>query len=223
MTRIALVDVDGTLVDTNYQHTIAWARAFRRVDITVPLWRIHRHNGMGGDQLVGAVAGAEVEERHGDMLREAWKEEFDPFLPEIAPVEGAHDLLAGMQEVGVRVVLASSGKPDHVKIFMDLVKAHDVIEAWTTSEDVERTKPHPDLLEVALAKLAEAGTPAGDEDDIVMIGDSVWDCAAAARLGARSLAVRIGGFGREELLEAGADDVFDTLAELGAAMGARRS
>jgi len=188
--RIALVDVDGTLVDSNYQQVLAWFRAFRRVDLTLPLRRIHRHIGMGGDQLVPALAGDEVEEQHGGTLRDAWEEEFAPLLPEVAAVDGAHDLLAGLREVGTCVVLASSGKPDHVDAFLDLIDAREIVDAWTTSDDVERTKPHPDLLKVALSRLGQ--DEVGDDADVVVIGDSTWDCVAAKRLGA-SKAMRYAG------------------------------
>ena len=138
-------------------------------------------------------------------------------LPEVAAVEGARDLLAGLRSSGTRVVLASSGKPEHVDAFLDLLGARGVVEAWTTSEDVERTKPAPDLLEVALAKLDEPERQEGDRD-VVVIGDSTWDCVAAGRLGARSLAVRTGGFAPEELLDAGAAAVFDSLPDLAVAL-----
>lgn len=222
MSRIALVDVDGTLVDTNYHHTLAWARAFRRIGLTPPLWQIHRHVGMGGDQLVPAVAGDDVEDRHGEELRAAWTDEFTPFLPEIVPVAGAHDFLAALRADGTRVVLASSGKPEHVDAFLDLIQGRDVAEAWTTSDDVERTKPEPDLLESALQKLQDSGDPPAGDADVVVIGDSTWDCVAAARLGARSLALRTGGFSREELIDAGAQDVFDTLEKLLTSLRASR-
>lgn len=218
MTRVALVDVDGTLVDTNYQHALAWYRAFRRVGLTLPLWRIHRHVGMGGDQMVPALAGEEVESEHGDMLRSAWAEEFEPFLPEIAAIDGAHQLLAGLTHDGTRVVLASSGKPEHVEVFLDVVDGRDVVEAWTTSEDVERTKPEPDLFRAALRKLEAAEDPAPSDAEVVVIGDSTWDCVAAGRLGYRSYAVLTGGFAREELLGAGAHRVFDALPDLAEAL-----
>lgn len=214
---IALVDVDGTLVDTNYQHALAWYRAFRRHNVTLPLWRIHRHIGMGGDQLVAALAGDDLEQRLGDELREAWVKEFDPMLGEVSAVERAHDFLAGLSDDGMRVVLASSGKPHHVDAFLDLIQARDVVAGWTTSEDVEHTKPQPDLLLVALAKLTgSAEVPA--DTDVVVIGDSTWDSLAAARIGVRSLALRTGGFAREELLGAGAAEVYDSLDDLGAAL-----
>jgi len=217
--RIALVDVDGTLVDSNYQHALAWFRAFRRVDLTVPLWRIHRHIGMGGDQLVSALSGDDVEKRHGDLLREAWAEEFDRFLPEIVPVAGAHDFLAELHDAGTCVVLATSGKPEHVDTFLEVIEGRDVVAAWTTSEDVERTKPDPDILQVALDKARESGSADPRDADVVVVGDSSWDCVAAGRLGARSLALLTGGFSREELLEAGAAQVFESLPDLGAALG----
>ena len=213
MALVALVDVDGTLVDTNYQHALAWYRAFRRYDLSFPLWEIHRHIGMGGDQMVPAMAGGEVEERSGSDLREAWAKEFEPMLPEIAPVEGAHEFLASLRASGARVVLASSGKPEHVEAFLDLIEGRDVAEDWTTSEDVEQTKPDPEIFATALRKLRESDSPPEDAD-VVVIGDSTWDCVAAGRLGVRSFALRTGGFAREELLDAGAQDVFDSLGDL---------
>jgi phosphoglycolate phosphatase-like HAD superfamily hydrolase len=211
MQRIALVDVDGTLVDTNYQHALAWYRAFRRVGRVLPLWRIHRHIGMGGDQLVPALTDDDFDEKHGDDVRAGWAEEFAPMLGEVAPVDGAHELLAAMRTDGVRVVLASSGKPEHVDAFLDLVDGRSVADAWTTSEDVERTKPAPDLLEVALGKATDRPADA----DVVVVGDSTWDFVAAGRFGARGVALLTGGFSQEELTEAGAAEVAASLPEVG--------
>lgn len=211
--RIALVDVDGTLVDTNYQHAVAWYRAFRRLGRTLPVWRIHRHIGMGGDQLVPALTDEDFDRAHGDEVRDAWAAEFEPMLPEVAAVEGAHDLLAALRDDGVRVVLATSGKPEHVDVFLDLVDGRSVAEAWTTSEDVEQTKPEPDLLRVALEKVAGKGAST-DDADVVVVGDSTWDFVAAGRLGARGMALLTGGFSRDELAEAGAVEVAHSLPEL---------
>src|SRR4051794_17370751 len=110
MADTAIFDVDGTLVDSNYQHALAWSRAFRRFDITGPLWRIHRGIGMGGDLFVPAIAGPDVEEAHGDDLRRAWSEEFDQLIDEIQPFDGVGELLAEVKARGFRLVLASSGK-----------------------------------------------------------------------------------------------------------------
>jgi HAD superfamily hydrolase (TIGR01549 family) len=201
-----LVDVDGTLVDSNYQHALAWFRAFRRVDITLPLWTIHRAIGMGGDQLVAHVTDDEVERKHGEELRAGWREEFDPMLAEIHPLPGAHDLLAGIKDSGLRLVLASSGPAEHVETFLDLVGGRDLADAWTSADDAERSKPAPDLLETALRKAGE-GRP-------VVVGDSTWDCVAAQRADLPAVAVRTGGFSSDELYEAGAENVVDTLDDL---------
>src|SRR3954470_13427642 len=115
MADTAIFDVDGTLVDTNYQHALAWFRAFRRYDITRPMWRIHRGIGMGGDMFVPEVGGREVEEAHGADLSASWVGEFAELIGEVQPFEGAHELLAEVKERGFRLVLASSGKTDHVE------------------------------------------------------------------------------------------------------------
>jgi HAD superfamily hydrolase (TIGR01549 family) len=206
MADTAIFDVDGTLVDTNYQHALAFYRAFRRYDITLPMWRLHRATGMGGDQIVAHVAGDEVERRHGSALREAWVEEFDKLIDEVRPFEGARDLMEAVKSRGFRVVLASSGKSQHVDHFLDLIDGRSIADAWTTSDDVESSKPDPDLVATALDKVEGASG--------VMIGDSTWDCIAAGKLGVPALAVRTGGFSVEELIDAGAERVFDSLREL---------
>lgn len=206
MADTAIFDIDGTLVDTNYQHALAWYRALRRFDLTVPLWRIHRAIGMGGDQIVAHLAGEDVERRIGDALREASGREFAPFVDEVAPFAGAHDLLVDVRRRGFRTVLASSGKEQDIEHMLDLLDARDLADAWTTSADVESTKPAPDLLEVATAKV--------DGTAVAMVGDATWDCIAARRLGVPVLAVRTGGFSVDELKEAGAAMVFSSLDEL---------
>jgi HAD superfamily hydrolase (TIGR01549 family) len=203
MADTAIFDVDGTLVDTNYQHALAWFRALRRHGITRPLWRIHRGIGMGGDQFVRAVAGREVEEEHGDDLRQAWAEEFDQLIGEVQPFEGAHELLVAVKERGFRLVLASSGRTEHVEAFLDLVDGRSLADAWTTADDVEQSKPEPDLVAAALAKVEGASG--------IMVGDSVYDAQAAAKLDVPTLGVRTGGFSVGELHEAGVLMVFDSL------------
>ncbi|HAS31812.1 MAG: HAD family hydrolase [Microbacterium sp.] len=206
MADTAIFDVDGTLVDTNYQHALAWYRAFRRYDITPAVWRIHRAIGMGGDNLVTAIAGEDVEKAHGDELRAAWTEEFEPMLDEIQPFEGARALIDEVASRGFRLVLASSGQKAHVEHFLDLLGGREVADAWTTSDDVDATKPQPDLVGVALQKVDGASG--------VMIGDSVWDAVAAGKLDVPTIAVRTGGFSEAELREAGAFRVYESLVEL---------
>jgi len=203
---IAVLDVDGTLADTNYQHALAWFNAFRRFDITVPIWRLHRAIGMGGDQLVTTILGEEGEDRLGEDLRSAWSEESEPLLKGAQLLPGAVELVAELGRRGNRVVLASSGEAEMTKHWLGLLGGEDVVDAWTSSADVEETKPAPDLVTVAVDKVGGGKA--------VMIGDSVWDIEAAGKVDTPTLAVRTGGFGREELTAAGAALVVDSLAEL---------
>jgi HAD superfamily hydrolase (TIGR01509 family) len=206
---IAVLDVDGTLVDSNYQHALAWYRSFRSFGETFPVWRLHRLIGMGGDQLVAAIGGDELEERIGDEARELQTKEVDKMLGEIAPLPGARDLLLAIKERGHTLVLASSGKPDHVDAALDLLEAREIADAWTSSGDVEESKPAPDLLQVALKKV---GAP--EDARSVMIGDSTWDVEAAKNAGMPAIVVRSGGFGDEELKDAGAIAIYDTPGDL---------
>jgi HAD superfamily hydrolase (TIGR01549 family) len=200
------MDIDGTLVDTNYHHAIAWYRAFRRHEVVVPVWRIHRHIGMGGDQLVGAVAGDEVEKRLGDAIRAAQDEEYGKLIGETAPFEGAAELLRTLKRRGHRLVLASSAKPHEVEHYLGLLDAAELADGITTSADVEATKPQPDLV---LAAMEQAG-----DDRAVMIGDSTWDCEAARRAGIPAIAILTGGFSEQELRDAGAVAVYESIVML---------
>jgi HAD superfamily hydrolase (TIGR01509 family) len=207
--RIAVLDVDGTLVDSNYQHALAWYRALRSLGETYPIWRIHRLIGMGGDNLLTELAGADVEARIGDVARERQGKEVDALLDEIAPLPGARDLLVAIKERGHRLVLASSGQERHVEFALDLLDARDLADGWTTSEDVEETKPAPDLLQVALKKIGEP-----IDAPSLVIGDSVYDVEAAKNAGMPAIVVRSGGFGDDELRDAGAIGIYDTPADL---------
>jgi HAD superfamily hydrolase (TIGR01549 family) len=202
----ALLDLDGTLIDANYQHALAWYRAFRRFDIVLPVWRLHRHIGMGGDQYVAAVASDDVERRSGDDLRDAHSEEFQKVRDECAPVEGASDLLRELKRRGLTVVLASSSGEDDLEFFVERLDARDCIDAATTRDDVERTKPHPDAIEAALEKARTR--------DAVMVGDSRWDIEAAAKAGLETICVLTGGWSEQELREHGAAAVFDSFPHL---------
>ena len=206
MPRAAIVDIDGTLVDSNYQHAIAWYRALRRFEVAVPVWRIHRHIGMGGDQLVAAVAGEEVERRCGDAVRDAEGEIYEGMIDEVLPLDGARELISQLGERFDAVVLASSAKEHEVEHYLDLLDARGIADAWTTSSDVDATKPEPDLIHAALEK---AGA-----DEGVMIGDTVWDVEAAGRAGLPAVAVLSGGFGADELRDAGAVAIYESARDL---------
>ncbi len=197
-----LLDVDGTLADTTYHHALAWSRAFARHDLAPPLWHIHRCIGMGGDKLIPMVAGDGVERDLGDTLREQWAQEYELLLPETHLLHGARDLVMALHERGLKVALASSGKEaftDHVLDLLDLPEG--VLGTVTTSDDAEESKPQPDILQVALDRVAGAGA--------VVVGDTPYDVASAARMGAPCVVVRSGGFGVQELESAGAVLVVD--------------
>ncbi len=202
----AILDVDGTLVDTNYHHALAWYRAFRARGLRLPLWRLHRHVGMGGDKYVAALAGEEVEERLGDELRADWERIFDELLPETEPLDGARELIVALKEDGHRVVLASSSIQKHLDALLEKLAARELADAWTTKDDVEASKPEPDLVHAALAK---AGTR-----DAVLVGDTPWDVEAARRAGIDTICVMTGGFSEAELRDAGAVAVFESMNDL---------
>lgn len=204
---IVLLDVDGTLVDTNYQHAIAWHRALRDRGYLVQLWEIHRHIGMGGDQLIPALIGEDGEQAEGKAIREAEGKAYGELIGEVEPMHGSVELLRELHEDGASVILASSAKAEEVEHYVDLLEARELVQGWTTAADVERTKPNPDLVHAALEK-------AGNGEPAVMIGDSTWDVRAARAAGVPTLAVLTGGFSEEELREAGAGDVVRSVGEL---------
>jgi HAD superfamily hydrolase (TIGR01509 family) len=202
-----VLDIDGTLVDTNYQHAIAWHRALRDHGYIVQLWQIHRHIGMGGDQIVTALIGEEAERKDGDAIREGEGEEYGKLIGEVQAMKGATELLEELREDGAKAILASSAKPEEVEHYIELLGARELVEGWTTAGDVERTKPHPDLVHAAIEK-------AGRDWPVVMVGDSTWDVKAAEAAGVPTLAVLTGGFSEAELREAGAAEVFESIGEL---------
>lgn len=208
--RAVVLDVDGTLIDSVYQHTFAWSRAFRQAGHPVDAWRIHRHIGMGGDRLVSAVAGEDVEESSGDRIRDIWETEYDAIIGDADLLTGARELLAGLRDRGLRIALASSSIPKHAEHAFDLLDADKYADLTTTSEDADDSKPDAELVEIAMERL---GT-----DNACMVGDAVWDVVAATHAGIPTIGLCCGGYGRQELLDAGAVEVYlgpgDLLAHL---------
>lgn len=203
----AILDVDGTLVDTNYHHALAWHRALRAHGHQVPVWKVHRHIGMGGDQILDALIGEEAAAEQGDAIRETEGEAYEELIGEVEPMEGARELIEKLKREGSTVILASSAKQSEVDHYIDLLDARELIDDWTTSADVENTKPDPDLVHAALEKT-------GNDEASVMVGDSVWDVKAATAAGLPTLAVLTGGFSAAELEEAGASQVVESISDL---------
>ena len=206
MPAAVILDVDGTLVDTNFHHAIAWYRAFRQHGIVLPIWRIHRSIGMGGDRLVPSLTDETTEEERGEDIRSAEKALYMALIEEVEPFAESRELIEDLKGRGHAVLLASSAKADEIDFYLDLLDARELADGWTSSADVENTKPEPDLVHAAVEKAG--GGPA------VMIGDTTWDCKAAAAASVETIAVRTGGFSAEELREAGARSVWDSVAEL---------
>jgi HAD superfamily hydrolase (TIGR01509 family) len=204
--RAVLLDVDGTLIDANYQHALAWYRAFRANGLVMPIWRIHRHVGMGGDQLVPALIGEEADAEKGEDIRETRKEIYEELIEEVAPLDGAHELIADLKERGRTTVLASSAPAKEIDHYLDLLEARDLADGWTTDDDVEATKPEPDLVRAALvmARTHEA----------VLVGDTPWDIESARKSGIETITVITGGYSEQELRDAGAVGVYESVQEL---------
>jgi HAD superfamily hydrolase (TIGR01549 family) len=202
-----VLDVDGTLVDTNYQHAIAWHRAFRDHGYRVAIWEIHRHIGMGGDQLIESLIGEAGENESGEELRDAHSEAYSKLIGEVEAVEGASELIAELDDAGATVILASSAQQDELDHYVELLGAGERIAGATSAADAERTKPHPELVETALDRYGSGG-PA------LMVGDSTWDVKAAKAADVPTLALLTGGFSEAELREAGAVEVKHSLAAL---------
>jgi HAD superfamily hydrolase (TIGR01549 family) len=200
-------DLDGTLVDSNYQHAIAWHRAFRQHGYRAAIWEIHRHVGMGGDQFVKALLGEEAENADGDELRDGHSEEFAKLIGEVEAIEGASELIAELDDAGATVIIGSSAAQDECDHYVELLGAAKRIAGATTSADAEHSKPHPELVETALEKFGSGG-PA------LMIGDATWDVKAAGAAGVPTLGLLTGGFSESELREVGAVEVSHSVAAL---------
>lgn len=198
-----LFDVDGTLVDTNYLHTLAWSRALRDAGEWAPMNAIHRLVGMGGDQLV-----PELLDRMNEKAKEGRSDHYRRLMGDARVFPGAAALLRRCHEAGLAVVLASSSPADELDELRRLIDADDAIDAVTTADDAERSKPAPDIFVVAMERAGIEPARA------LVIGDSIWDVQAARSAGVGCVAVETGGFSQHELSEEGARHVYRDVEEL---------
>ncbi|MET7470982.1 HAD family hydrolase [Micromonospora sp. NPDC005599] len=206
--RGVLFDVDGTLVDTTYLHTVSWWEALRQGDHRVPMAHVHRSIGMGSDKLLDHLLGAERDRDADGRLRDAHDALYAEYWERLAPLPGARELLRACAERGLRVVLATSAAEHEVTALRAVLDADDVIDSVTSSADAQESKPAPDIL---VAALEQSGLAA---ERVVFVGDSVWDVAAAGKLGIPCIGLTCGGTGRAELAGAGAVAVYDDPAAL---------
>ncbi|MGV9212511.1 HAD family hydrolase [Micromonospora sp. RB23] len=203
-----LFDVDGTLVDTTYLHTVSWWEALRQVDRPVPMATVHRSIGMGSDKLLDHLLGPERDRDDDPKLREAHDTLYTEYWERLTPLPRAADLLRACAERGLRVVLATSAAEHEVGALRRALNADDVVDTVTSSADAKESKPAPDILEAALEQSGLAA------ERVVFVGDSVWDVAAAGKLDIPCVGLTCGGTSRGELAGAGAVAVYDDPAAL---------
>ena len=188
-----LFDLDGTLVDSNYLHTLAWSRALAAHGHHPAMAAVHRLIGMGGSELLETLIGSS-----SDEIERSWRASFDTLLPEVRAFDGAAELLAALHDRGLTIVLATSSPEDLLRTMRAKLDADGSIDDVVTSADADNAKPHPDIFTIALER---SGSP---RDQAVVVGDSVWDVAASTRAGLRCIGVESGGYSRGELTDAGA-------------------
>lgn len=201
-----VLDLDGTLVDSAYVHVAAWRAAFNDVGVVVPTYRIHRAIGIGGDRLVGEVAGAAVEQALGDTVRDLHARHFDERFHQVTALDGAGELLAALRERSLKVVLASSGEQEQTDRLLQLVENTDALHERVSGSEANRSKPAPDLIDVALERVGSRCA--------LVVGDAVWDVESARKAGLPCVGLLTGGFSADELRNAGALRVLDTPRDL---------
>ncbi|HEX2297831.1 MAG TPA: HAD family hydrolase [Pseudonocardiaceae bacterium] len=206
-----MFDIDGTLVDSNYLHVMAWQRALHTTRHPVDAWRIHRAVGMGSSQLLAALLGEAAEqadqtdqtEQIGSQVKKWHRELYRQGSDLLRAFDGARELIAAVAQRGAKVVLASSAAPDELDILRSILDLPDGLAEITGAGDVEAAKPAPDLVEAAVHR---AGAP---RERTAFVGDTVWDVQACRKAGVPCVGVLSGGIGADELTEAGAVAVYD--------------
>ncbi|MDP9369529.1 MAG: HAD family hydrolase [Chloroflexota bacterium] len=209
MVDAALIDIDGTLMDSNLLHVLAWRRAFQRLGRQVEANQILHLIGMGGDQLVPTVLGEDAPEELRERARSLYTEEYtEKGLSEhVEPFRGASDLLARLRERGVKVVLASSGEQRDIDRYVEELGGREALDGLVSSADVVATKPEPDIFAKALEQVGGGATA-------VVIGDTVFDVEAAGKLRLPCVCVLTGGIERDVLEDAGASAVYTDVADV---------
>lgn len=204
MIGAVLFDVDGTLIDSNDLHATAWREAFLHFGIDIPADAIRQQIGKGGDNLIPTLL-PDISDQRQEEIDSFRSELFKTdYLPRVVPFGGVRALFERIVSDGKKIVLASSAKGEEVDYHKSVIGAADLITATTSADDVEHSKPYPDIFAAAMKKVQPLGA-----DQLVVIGDSPFDVEAAKKLGIRVIAVRSGGFPDEVLRQAGADQLYD--------------
>jgi HAD superfamily hydrolase (TIGR01509 family) len=203
-TAAVLFDVDGTLVDSSYIHTLAWWQAFRQAGYDVPMASIHRSVGKGGDRILDALLPSDRDTSEDSTIMTSHAAVFSTFWPSLRPLDGAKELLAQCHESGLAVALASSARERDLEALRSTIGADAFIDAATSSSDAKESKPAPDILVAALKALDVQAS------DSVYVGDAVWDIYAAAKLDIPAIGLTSGGTSEAELRDAGAVEVYES-------------
>jgi phosphoglycolate phosphatase-like HAD superfamily hydrolase len=206
--QVLLLDIDGTLVDNTAQHIAAWREAFAAAGLVVDDEILRRNIGKGGDLYVPAVAGENWDRQHGDKAREFHGDAYKRRLPEVRPVEGVTEFLAGLHRLEIRPVLASSSNPDEVEANLRVIGERADHFLIVDKDDIGTSKPAPDVFAVALERSG------ADRKDAAAVGDTRWDAEAAKKVRLDFYGVLTGGGGQHELRGGGADEVFSDLLSL---------
>lgn len=207
--RAVIFDVDGTLIDSVDFHASAWVDAFAAFGHRVGFERVRRQIGKGGDQLMPVFLTAEEIERDGEALEAHRGEVLKRYLPQFHPFPRVRELIQRVLAGGIEVALGSSAKQDELAKYKKIARIDDLIDAETSSDDAERSKPYPDIFQAAVAKLGIS-----DLGRILVVGDTPYDAQAAAKAGLRTIGLRCGGWSEEELREAGCMAVYEDPADL---------
>jgi HAD superfamily hydrolase (TIGR01509 family) len=199
----ALIDIDGTLVDSNDAHAHAWVQALAEHGRHVAFTRVRPLIGMGGDKLLDALARIDAESEQGQAIAQRRRDIFKrDYLPRLRPTRGAARLLEWLRDDNIRPIVATSARADEVQDLLAVAGATKLVDGASSSDDVEESKPDPDIVHAALAK---AGCPA---EAAIMIGDTPYDIEAAERAGVRAIALRCGGWWNDRALQ-GALAIYD--------------
>ncbi|HZP22759.1 MAG TPA: HAD family phosphatase [Terriglobales bacterium] len=204
MLKAVIFDIDGTLIDSVPLHARAWQEAFANFGKRISFDDVRSQIGKGGDQLIPVFLSKQEQQRFGEELDkfrgELWKAKY---MSKVKPLPGARRLVWRVKEEGLQVALASSAKSDEIEFYKRVANIADLVQEQTSADDAERSKPHPDIFEAALARLKDV-----DAREAVTIGDSPYDAIAAGKLKMTSIGVLSGGFPEEELWKAGYSEIY---------------
>jgi phosphoglycolate phosphatase-like HAD superfamily hydrolase len=207
--KAVFFDIDGTLVDSNEQHILAWQEALAEIGKEFSHDEIHKHIGKGSDMLIPDILphlGEEAREQLGKRVGEIFRSRY---MADVKPFPAARELLVAVHGAGQKVVLATSASGEERDHYIELLGARDLIDASTSADDVEHTKPAPDVFAAALRKVAPLSA-----DEVIVVGDTPFDVEGASGCGVRAIALRSGRFPEEELQRSGPVRIYDDVADL---------